>query len=66
MKNFEQTTAKELLFKIEFFYLDWDKPHNLYARNMVRAYVNSAQILFGLEGMGIIEVIEELKTIIGE
>lgn len=65
MKNFEAQTAKELLFKIEFFYSDFDKSNKVYIMDTVRAFVDTAQVLFNLQGYSISEVIDELKKISG-
>ena len=68
MKNFEKETAKELLFKIEFFYTDSEKgtlPQQISAKNSMRAYLDTAAVLFNLQGYSRIEIEDELKKIIG-
>lgn len=72
MKNFEAQTAKELLNKIEYYYpkalaflSDKKGTTEEYIFNMdsTRAFVDTAQVLFNLEGYSITEVIDELKKI---
>ena len=65
MKNFKQLTASELLFKIEFFTIEVEDLNHSQSRNALRAYLDSAAVLFNLEGYSRTEIEAELKKIIG-